>query len=159
MRKFLLLCLFGLLASCELFMSKEEKTKKMVNEELLAIDWNDVDQYPLFEDCDETAAKQAQRECFQGVMSGYFSEALDDLQFQVDTDINDTMYVDFVVDEHGFISVVNVQENANILNKISDFNTKVSERLNDLTTVAPALKRGIPVSLRFRLPVVLNTQQ
>ena len=149
--------LFGLFVSCELFESKEEKTQKLVNEELLAIDWNDVDQYPHFDSCDETATKQAQRECFQRVMLDSFSNALDSLEFQVNHDLNDTVYIDFVIDEHGFISVLNVEEKTSVLNEITDFNTKVTELLNDLTTVAPALKRGNPVSLRFRLPLILNT--
>ncbi|SDQ23214.1 hypothetical protein [Flagellimonas zhangzhouensis] len=147
----------GLLVSCELFESKEVKTQKLVNEELLAIDWNDVDQYPLFEDCDETADKEAQRECFQNVISEYFAEALAGLEFQVRNDLHDTVYIDFLIDEHGFISVLNVEEKTSVLNEISNFNDKISARLNDLTTVAPALKRGNPVGLRFRLPLVLNT--
>ncbi|WP_108425009.1 MULTISPECIES: hypothetical protein [Flagellimonas] len=158
MQKYVLWIIFmGLFVSCELFESKEDKTQKLVNEELMAIDWNDVDQYPLFDSCDETATKEAQRECFQNVMADYFSEALAGLQFQVDSDLNDTVYIDFMIDEHGFISVINVEEKTAVLNEISDFNTKISERLNDLTTVAPALKRGNPVGLRFRLPLVLNT--
>jgi len=158
MRKFLILFFFiGLLVSCELFESKEDKTQKLVNEELLSIDWNDVDQYPHFDNCDETATKDAQKNCFQTVMIEYFAEALDGLQFQVDHDMNDTVYIDFLIDEHGFISVLNVEEKTDVLNEISDFNNKISARLNDLTTVAPALKRGNPVSLRFRLPLVLNT--
>lgn len=156
MRKFLVLCCCGLLASCELFMSKEDKTRKMVNEELLAIDWNDVDQYPLFDNCDETATKNVQRDCFQSEMLNHFSQALDSLQFEVQADMNDTMYVDFLVDEHGFITVVNMEENQNILNEIKDFNAAIALKLKDLT-VAPALKRGTPVSLRFRLPIVVNT--
>ena len=158
MQKFVLSIIFmGLLVSCELFESKEDKTQKLVNEELLAIDWNDVDQYPIYEDCDETAPKEAQQECFQNVITEYFSEALVGLEFQVRNDMNDTVYIDFLIDEHGFISVLNVEEKTSVLNEISDFNSKISESLNDLTTVAPALKRGNPVSLRFRLPLVLNT--
>jgi len=158
MRKLLFLFfLFGLLCSCELFESKEEKTQKLVNEELMAIDWNDVDQYPHFDNCDETATKQAQKECFESVMLDFFSKALSGLTFEVDHELHDTVYIDFLVDEHGFISVLNVEEKTDVLNEISDFNHKISERLNDLTTVAPALKRGNPVSLRFRLPLVLNT--
>ncbi len=158
MWKFVLFIIFlGLLVSCELFESKEDKTQKLVNAELLAIDWNDVDQYPLFDDCDETATKQVQRQCFQNVMLDSFSNALDSLEFQVNQDLNDTVYIDFVIDEHGFISVLNVEEKTAVLNAIADFNSKISEQLNDLTTVAPAIKRGNPVSLRFRLPLVLNT--
>ncbi|WP_431162888.1 hypothetical protein [Flagellimonas beolgyonensis] len=158
MRKFLWMSLcIGLLASCELFESKEDKAQKLVNEELLGIDWNDVDQYPHFDSCDELAVKEAQRQCFQTVMIDTFSKALSGLKFQVQHDLNDTVYVDFLIDEHGFISVLNVEEKTSVLNEIADFNAKITARLNDLTTVAPALKRGNPVSLRFRLPLVLNT--
>ncbi len=157
MRKICLLCCFGLLVSCELFMTKEERARNLVNEELLSIDWNDVDQYPLFEACDETAVKEAQRECFQNEMAEYFSEALAGLAFEVEQDVNDTLYIDFLIDEHGFISVLEVGEQSEALKEIKDFKTKIAQRLNDLTTVAPALKRGSPVSLRFRLPLLLNT--
>ena len=156
-KRLFLFILFGVFTSCELFESKEEKTQKLINEELMAIDWNDVDQYPHFDNCDETATKQAQKECFEGVMMDFFSKALAGLKFEVDHELHDTVYIDFLVDEHGFISVLNVEEKTDVLNEISDFNHKISERLNDLTTVAPALKRGNPVSLRFRLPLVLNT--
>lgn len=159
MRKICLVCCFGLLISCELFMTKEERAQKMVNEELLSIDWNDVDQYPLFDVCDETAVKEAQRECFQNVMADYFSEALAGLSFEVEQDINDTLYIDFLIDEHGFISVLELGEGSTALGDIKDFKRKISRRLNDLTTVAPALKRGSPVSLRFRLPLLLNTDR
>ncbi|WP_136467703.1 hypothetical protein [Flagellimonas onchidii] len=156
MRKLILLSFLGLLISCELFTSKEEQTKNRVNEELLAIDWNDVDQYPLFEGCDETAPKEIQRECFQTRMLQIAADTLDSLSFEVENDMEDTLYIDFKVDEHGFISIVEIEEKQVILNEIANFNEQISERLADLT-VAPALKRGMPVSLRFRLPLILNT--
>ncbi|WP_420602962.1 hypothetical protein [Flagellimonas sp.] len=157
MRKLILLSFLGLFTSCELFTSKEEQTKKKVDEELLAIDWNDVDQYPLFDGCDETVSKQIQRECFQNKMLQIAADTLDSLSFEVENDLEDTLYIDFKVDEHGFISILEIEEKQTILNEIADFNEQISERLVDLT-VAPALKRGMPVSLRFRLPLVLNTR-
>ncbi|TAI47176.1 hypothetical protein [Flagellimonas allohymeniacidonis] len=157
MRKLFGILILGLSTSCNLFVSQEETTKNMVNQELLEINWNDVDQYPLFEGCEEDLDKIAQRSCFESAMLGYFSESLEGLSFQVNKDMNDTIYVDFLIDEHGFIAVQNVEEKESVLNEIANFNTEVSRRLNDLTTVAPALKRGVPVSIRFRLPIILNT--
>ncbi len=156
MRKLILLSFLVFFTSCELFTSKEEQTKNRINEELLAIDWNDVDQYPLFEGCDETAPKEIQRECFQTRMLQIAADTLDSLSFEVENDMEDTLYIDFNVDEHGFISIVEIEEKQVVLNEIANFNEQISERLADLT-VAPALKRGMPVSLRFRLPLVLNT--
>ncbi|WP_222983100.1 hypothetical protein [Flagellimonas meishanensis] len=156
MRKYLFLICLGMFVSCELFMSKEDKAQKIVNEELLAIDWNDVDHYPLFEECDETALKPQQKECFQNVLLGHFSKALDSLHFQVEENLNDTVFVDFEIDEHGFISIRNVEEKTAVFNQIENFKSEVTARLNDFT-VKPAVKRGIPVSIRFRLPLVLST--
>jgi len=157
MRKFLFLPIVVMLVSCELFQSKEVRTENKVSEELLSIDWDDVDAYPLFDACDENVSKQIQKECFLENMFAYFSSAFSDAKFEVETDVNETLYVDFKIDEDGFISVLEIEENSRINDLIPDFNEEISNRLNDLTTVAPALKRGNPVSIKFRLPLVVNT--
>ena len=129
----------------------------MVNDELMGIDWNDVDQYPLFDGCDETATKEEQSACFQNHMTNYFASAFDDMEFQVDQDINDTIRIDFLIDEHGFMTVLEIQEKNEISQTLPNLNEELSKRLNDLTTVAPAIKRSTPVSMKFTLPLVLNT--
>ena len=144
------------LVSCDFFLSREEQTQRLVNEELLTIDWNDVDQYPLFENCDETTSKTGQRECFQRTMLSYLNNAFKDLAYEVENDLADTLYIDLLIDEHGFITLLEVDE-GNSIQQIPNFGKDVGDLLNDLTTVAPALKRGVPVSVRVRLPLVLNT--
>lgn len=157
MRKLLFLSFLLFLTSCDYFKSQEKQTDQLVNDKLLAIDWNDVDAYPLFENCDENSIKQAQKECFQENMLNYFSSAFSDLEYEIDNDINDTLYIDFLIDEHGFMTVLEIQEKNSINKVLPQLKEELSERLNDLTTVAPALKRGTPVSIKFRLPLVLNT--
>ncbi|MFD2588534.1 hypothetical protein ACFSQJ_16485 [Croceitalea marina] len=157
MRKFWCLYLLAVLTSCNYFQSQEKQTDQLINDKLLAIDWNDVDAYPLFENCDESANKQVQKECFQETMLNYFSSAFDDVEFEVENDINDTLYIDFLIDEHGFMTVLEIQEKDSIKKAVPELTTELSQRLNNLTTVAPALKRGTPVSIKFRLPIVLNT--
>lgn len=140
-------------------MSKEEKTDRIVHDKLQEIDWNTIENYPLFVgECDEVDSKAIQRECFQTVLMHYFSEALADLQFQVKKDLNDTVFVDFNIDEQGWILISNIEESSNVLSEIENFNELISERLNDLTTVKSATYQGIPVKMRIRLPIVLNTQ-
>lgn len=157
MHKFLGLFCLGLFVSCEFLVSTEEKTQKLVREELKIINWNDVDQYPLFRDCDETAPKALQRQCFQTTMSGHFSQALKGLEFRVDRDLHDTVYIDFVIDEQGFISVLNMENKTTTFGEIAGLTTKIAEQLYTITPVKPAVKRGLPVRLRFRLPIVLHT--
>ena len=159
MRKFwLFFVVVPLSVSCEFFMSKEKRTQQLVNEELLSIDWNDVDQYPLFEECDETAPKKEQLACFQELMMQHMVDTLEGLNYVVSNELNDTVNVDLQIDEHGFITVLQMENSSSVNQMIPNFNEEVTQRLNDLTTVAPAIKRGIPVGMKFRLPIVLNTE-
>jgi hypothetical protein len=150
-------CCFMLLASCDLFTSAEKKTQKIVDKELLGIDWNDVDQYPLFDDCDETVSKIEQRSCFENTLLLHFSMTLQDFEFILDEDLDDTIYVDFLVDQEGAMTVLDIETNSIIQEQIPEFNGIITQSLKSLPRVEPALKRGIPVNAKFRIPIVLNT--
>lgn len=130
----------------------------LVEEELQSIDWNDVDQYPLFDDCDETVSKTAQRECFENTLLLHFSMTLQDFEFALDEEVDDTIYVDFLVDREGGMSVLDIQENNMIKEQIPEFDAIITQSLKSLPRVEPALKRGIPVNAKFRIPIVLNTK-
>lgn len=157
MRKSVVFCVCFLLASCTWFESREARTRKLVEAQLEGIDWNDVDQYPLFQDCDETAIKEAQRACFQETLLRHFSQTLDGFEFLMADDMEDTLYMDFLVDSAGAISVLDIEQNIEVADQIPEFNGVITQSLKSLPPVAPALKRGIPVNAKFRIPLVLNT--
>ena len=157
MRKLVLLWGLCALGSCTWFESREVKTRKLVNAELSSINWNDVDQYPLFADCDETANKAAQKECFEQNLLQHFSMTLQDFEFILDDELADTLYMDFLVDHNGAISVLDIERNRTIIQQIPEFNGVITQSLKSLPKLEPALKRGIPVNAKFRIPLILNT--
>lgn len=154
----MVLCGLCLFTSCDWFSSKDEKVQKLVDEELKSINWNDVDQYPLFAYCDETAAKIDQKTCFESVVLLHFSSVMQDFEFVMEEAINDTIYVDFLMDHEGTITVLEVEKNEVLTTQIPEFEAIVIQALKTLPKVAPALKRGIPVSAKFRIPIVLNSK-
>ncbi len=158
MRRLVILGVFFLMASCQWFASQEAKTQMLVEEELQSIDWNDVDQYPLFDDCDETVSKTAQKACFENTLLLHFSMTLQDFEFVLDEEVDDTIYVDFLVDSEGTMSVLEIQENNTVKQQIPEFDAIITQSLKSLPRVEPALKRGIPVNAKFRIPIVLNTK-
>ncbi len=145
------------MASCNWFASREAKTQKLVEAELQSIDWNDVDQYPLFDDCDETVTKIIQRECFENTLLLHFSMTLQDFEFVLDKDVDDSIYVDFLVNKEGSVTVLDIEQNSAVQEQIPEFNGIITQSLKSLPRVEPALKRGIPVDAKFRIPIVLNT--
>lgn len=142
--------------SCNYFISKEEKTKKLLNDELMAIDWNDVDQFPLFDECDEMAQKSEQRRCFEREMLQRFVAAFSDTVYEVDQEIKDTLFVDFEVDEDGFVNITEIEENNAIEKVVPGFREEVRSRFKNIT-VRPAIKRDVFVKMKFRLPIILDS--
>ena len=151
----LIICSFS---SCDFFQSKNAKTQELINQEMLNIDWNDVDNYPLFEDCDETLTKTGQRECFERELLDHFSAILREFEFVLSQDIDSTVYVDFMIDKGGRISVLEIEKDNAIDLQMPEFDGIIIQSLKGLPPLAPALKRGIPVKAKFRIPIVLNSE-
>ena len=157
MRFFLALIVACLLSSCDWLAPKEEKTRRLVQQELSSINWNDVDQYPMFRSCDETISKEEQRICFEEALLDHFSQTLSDFEFILKEDVEDTIYVDFLVERDGSITVLDIEDQMAIQDQIPEFNAIITQSLKSLPEVQPALKRGIPVSAKFRIPMELIT--
>ncbi len=160
MRKWILygLILLGM-GSCDWFASKETRTRKLVDQEMQGINFNELDQFPLFEDCDETAAKFTQRDCFQNTLLLHLSMTLQDFQFRTEERLRDTVWVDFLVDRNGGISVLGMDRHPELMEQNPEFEQIISGSLRSLPRLQPALKRGVPVSAQFRIPLILDTDE
>ncbi|QBA63244.1 hypothetical protein [Muriicola soli] len=157
MRFLLLFCCLFLLLSCDWLASPESKTQKLVEDELRGLDWNDVDQYPLFDGCDETVSKSEQRSCFENTLLQNLAMHMEDFDFRVKKDIRTTVYIDFLVEKSGEIRVVEMDNDEELLEQLPEFREIIIKSLRSLPKPAPALKRGVPVRSRFRLPLELTT--
>ena len=158
MYRLFLLLLFLFLASCNFLESKEKRTQEFINSELRQLDWNTIDSYPLFVDCDETASKESQRQCFEQTLTTHFENTLNEFEFIIDSDSNPVVFVTFVIDTKGRINVIEIDKDAAILEQMPEFDGIVSQSLKNIPAIAPALKRGIPVSTKFKIPIQLNTK-
>tara|TARA_R110002050_G_scaffold196426_2_gene331398 strand:+ start:108875 stop:109351 length:477 start_codon:yes stop_codon:yes gene_type:complete len=158
MRIVLVLCGFFLFVSCDFFTSKEVKTQELVEHEMQNINFNDVDQFPLFENCDETNSKEENKACFEETLLRHFLIYLEGFEFVLKEAVVDTLYVDFLIDKKGKMSVLDIEHNAIVDEQIPEFDAVITRSLTSLPHVTPALKRGIPVKTKFRIPIVLNTK-
>lgn len=156
MRKFWVIVFLFLLVSCDFEKSRNKKTRELVNQEMRNIDWNDVDNYPLFETCDESTRKSAQKECFENQVFSHFSTTLREFEFILDEGADSTVFVDFIIDQEGKIIVLDIEKDKAIDAQMPEFDGIIIQSLKGLPEIAPALKRGIPVKTKFRIPIQLN---
>jgi hypothetical protein len=148
--------LTSLFTSCDWQKSPDVLTQELADAELKTINWNELDQFPLFSVCDETVSKPKQQECFQSTLMLHLSMALQDFNLKVNNEISDTLYLNFKVDTLGSVSVLDISNHAIISLENPDFINFVDKRLKGLPKLEPALKRGIPVSAQFRVPLVIQ---
>ncbi len=158
MRIVLILCGFFLVVSCDVFTSKEERTQKLIAQEMQQINFNEVDQFPLFENCDETNSKEENKDCFEETLLRNLYTSLDGFEFVLKEEVVDTLYVDFLIDKVGEVVVLDISHNAIIEEQIPEFDAVITRCLLSLPQASPALKRGIPVKAKFRIPIVLNSK-
>lgn len=156
MRQLFILLILCSLTSCDFFTSKEEKTSELVNEQLQQIDWSDVDNYPLFANCDETVSKLAQRRCFENELLKHCSKTLTEFDYYIDATTDPKVLVDLLVDQDGHISVITIKKDSTIDTQMPKFDQIITQAIKNIPPLAPALKRGIPVKAKFRIPIVLR---
>lgn len=158
MRTFLMVLVVCGFTSCSLFESRESKTQKLVERELQQIDWTDVDDYPLFSDCDETVSKALQKTCFEEKLILHLSTGLQDFQLTSEKQVKDVIFLDFMIENDGNVSILNIENKELFGNQMAEFNRRIEESIDGLPRIEPALKRGVPVRAKFRIPIFLNSK-
>lgn len=128
----------------------------MVAREMERIDWNTVDHYPLFEECDELMTRPTQKKCFENTITTHLRERMKTYGFEMKDSIQAIVFLDLLVDREGTIKVADIERNTQVLEQIPEFNRLIQREINNLPQVEPALKQGTPVNVKFRIPIVLN---
>lgn len=147
---------FLLLFSCNYFTAKKTSSEAILNEELKAFNWNEVDDYPSFALCDTAASKEFRKLCFQNTLTNVITDNLQKETIIVKQDVNDTITIKFQISETGILSLIDVTVDSITLQEIPDIKSMLTSSLDSLPKIYPALKRGQQVKTEFRLPVVIQ---
>lgn len=147
------------LSSCQWFASREARTKAYIEEEMKQIDFNQLDQFPLFEICDETASKFRQQDCFESTMLMNLSLIMEENGVTFQGPAGDTLWLDFTVDQQGVVTLDSTAFSNATANKYPGIYETMSQSMSDLPPLEPALKRGVPVAAEFRIPLVLKAKE
>ncbi|MDT0558960.1 hypothetical protein RM697_09895 [Ichthyenterobacterium sp. W332] len=151
-----LLFLFMVLNSCQYFEKKKVYSQDIYEEELKTINWNDVDQYPAFENCESVTIKQDRKQCFETTLTQYINTYFSNQNIIVSHDINDTLYLKLEIDKAGTIDVYSIEADSLTRAHIPKLDSLVERNILALPKIYPAIKRGQEVNTEFLLPIVIK---
>ena len=146
------------LTSCDYFDKKKVNSQDIVKEELETFNWNEVDEYPSFENCNTSDTKALRKQCFQTTLTNHITSQLALRKIVVTEDLNDTIEMSFFISEKGDLRVLNIESNPKITSQIPEINTFLTESLNNLPQISPAIKRGQQVKTEFKIPIIIKVE-
>ena len=157
-RKYLAILLSLFLVSCQFFETEKISSETFYEEELKAINWEDVDQYPAFSACEEFTEKKEQKHCFETTLSQYVYQTIESKNIVTGQDISSRVLLTFNISNTGEISNLNIEMDTVIEKEIPFLRQWLEECIDSLPQAAPAYKRGIPVNTKFTLPLVIKSK-
>jgi len=145
-----------MLCSCEYFNVKKTSSEAILNEELQTFNWNDVDAYPSFSECDSVDTKTERKSCFEQVLTQHIGAFLNAEKIVVSQDINDTLILKFQVSEIGNLKLINVKIDSLTRYAMPEIEALLYKSLDALPKIFPATKRGQQVKTEFELPIIIQ---
>ena len=123
------------------------------------VNYSAVDVYPLFLDCNNCDTSEKQNLCFEMELARRLQRAFEEQSIGSLNIETDTIKVDLLVNTEGLISIAEIHGPEGAGPGLAELDSLLYRSVADLPAVIqPALKRGIPVSSIYQLPVVVSTR-
>lgn len=158
MKQFYVFLFLLMLSSCEYFNVKKTSSEAILKEELQTFNWNDVDAYPSFSQCDSVETKVDRKACFESVLTLHIWEFLEQERIVVTHDVSDTIILSFQVSENGKLELNKTKIDSVTRHEIPEIESLLYNSLKGLPEIFPATKRGQQVKTKFDLPVIIDIQ-
>ena len=143
--------------ACQFADKQVPNEKELLQKELNAINWKEVDEYPTVTNCDQIADKKLRQQCFFETMTQLIQEKLNIDTLSVLYPDLDTIEVKVTVFPNATMKFEPQYPKDSVTYDTVKIDSILRERLIDFPKVNPAIKRGIPVKTQFILPVIIKT--
>jgi|TARA_Y100000991_G_scaffold194934_2_gene163902 hypothetical protein len=128
----------------------------LLEEELQAFNWNELDQYPSFESCEDGIDFQANKVCFETLLTSHIFEVLKSNESMITQSLKDTLILDLSVSKRGVLSIKSLKGSHLSAQTTVRFKDTLTKSFSTLPVLYPAIKRSQHVQAVFQLPIILN---
>jgi hypothetical protein len=152
---FLVIILFN---SCQYFDKQVPSEKELLQKELKAINWKEVDEYPSVVDCDKIEDKKQRQQCFFEILTQLIQEKLCNDTLAMLYPELDTIEVKVTIFPNASMQFEPQFPKDSVAYDTIKIDSILKARLVDFPKINPAIKRGVPVKTQFILPVILKVE-
>jgi len=159
-RETLIIISFFLLNSCQFDFKIDRKISvdEFINEELKSFNWNEVDQYPVFENCLGINSISEKNICFVETITESFKENLTNNSLILNRTLVDTVNMILKVDKTAEISIESINISSQNIKYKEVISRSFNKTISNLPKLYPAIKRGQQVDVIFKIPIIISTE-
>ena len=132
--------------------------KELLQKELKAINWKEVDEYPSVSDCENIDNKAQRQQCFFEVLTQLIQQKLSIDTLSVLYPKLDTIEVKVTIFPNATMQFEPQFPKDSVAYDRIKIDSILKARLVNFPKVNPAIKRGIPVKTQFILPVIIKVE-
>ena len=156
MRVFSLLLFLIICISCENLPFSKKQQKPILD---TIINFNEVDFSPSFKICDSIIEKEAKSYCFRTSIHQKIGAELQKQVFTIHDSIDEIVNVSLIIDSKGKIQFEKMDASEIIKNQLPKLDSVIQESIQRIPAIYPAIKRGIPVTTKYTLPIRIQLKE
>lgn len=146
------------LVSCKNFETKKVSSEDILRQQLQDFNWTEVDVYPTFAACDKFEEKQALKVCFETTITKHLYQALAKHPIASGDTINDTVMLYLTISDQGNPKIDSLAISEKLARQIPDLKKWIASGVDNLPEIYPARTRGMPVTTKFMLPIIVISE-
>ena len=123
------------------------------------VNFSSVDTSPSFKVCDSIIDKQKKNNCFRTTIHQKIGAELQKHQFIIRDSISEIVYVDLLINSKGKIVIEAMASSEEIRIQLPELDSVLRISVDKIPNVYAAIKRGIPVTTKYRLPIKIQIKQ
>jgi len=141
--------------SCDYFSFEKNKNLEKID---MDIDFTSVDFSPSFKVCDTLINKLKKTDCFRTTMHQEIYKSLDENSIQLKNAVDETIVVVIKIQADKQVILASIKASDSLLKHIPTLKKMIKKSIADLPDVYPAIKRGIPVTTQYKLPIRIKLE-
>lgn len=136
--------------SCDYFSFEKNKNEDKLD---MNIDYSSVDSSPSFKVCDSIIDKAKKTICFRTTIREEISKSLAKYSIKVKKPVDETIVVTITIQSNKQVKLSKLEASDSLLLEISDLKEMIEKSIDELPEIYPAIKRSIPVTTEYKLPI------
>lgn len=155
-KSLLLLLVSFLFLGCTDWPKKVPSETELLEQELKQVNWRQVDEYPTVADCEALTEKFERQQCFFDFITTLIQQKLSADTLQLSASNSDTLKLKITITNKAELKFEVAHRDSIPEMQQAVIDSVLQARLVDFPPITPALKRGVPVTSSFVVPVKIN---